>query len=271
MYEEVDPDFIIFSKPGFYLVEVDAETAKKWLQLNIGNRRLRKAGVSFLRSQIENGEWQSSHPQPIVFSDTGRLIDGQHRLTAIAEAVVSNGKPLKIMVRVETGAPDGIREYLDSGIGRTLEDRADLDPDPGFNRFITQLVNFHQCILFPSSKSKKTTPAFAKDFYRRHSWSLKKVYELNRKEKGTGQVAVSLAAMQYFEINEQKAGEFYADLFIAAGRVQQAQMLRDFLIRQRNIAGGLAIREDAHYKAIGCMKAHREGREIFRVNRVSSW
>lgn len=269
MYEEVHPDSIIFSKPGFYLVGVDSETAKKWLQLNIRNRRIRKSLVAFLRSQIEDGEWQLGHPQPIVFSDAGRLIDGQHRLTAIAEAVVSNGKAIKI--RVETGVPDGIREYLDSGAVRTLEDRVELHPDPGFNRFVAQLVNFHLRIANVSNNSRSATPTLAKEFYRHYARSLKKAYDLNHKDKGTGQVAVSLAAVQYFEINEEKAGEFYADLFVAAGRVQQAQMLRDFLVRRGNRDGGFTIRQDTHYKAIGCMKAHLEGRKVLRVVKASSW
>jgi hypothetical protein len=268
VFKEIKASELEITRPGIFVVKVDSDTARQWLKLNVKNRRIRKSLVEYLRRQIDEKEWQSNHPQPIVFSDAGRLIDGQHRLTAIAESEICNGSSLKI--RVETGADDRIREYMDTGITRTLEDRVELDSDPAFNKFIAQLVAID--LLIVQNKAKKygkATPDDAKEFYAVHHKALRQVFDRHRREKGTGQTAVSIAAMQYFEKDEDKADEFYSDVFVAAGNVQQAQMLRDYLLRNLNGVGGMSARTEVYQKAVACMKAHFDGRKIGKVTRAT--
>jgi hypothetical protein len=269
MFKETKPSELLIAKPGLHLVKVDSDVARDWLRLNIKNRRIRKTLVAYLRRQIESNEWQSNHPQPIVFSDAGRLIDGQHRLTAIAEAEIYNGSSVKM--RVETGADDKIREYMDTGITRTLDDRVELDSDLVFNKFVSQIISIDMMLGNKTGKYGKATPEDAKEFFTLHEKALRLVYDRHRREKATGQVAVSLAAMQYFEKDAEKADEFYSDIFVAAGNVQQAQMLRDYLFRTVNARGGYTVRKEVYSKAVGCMKAHMEGRHVAKVTRAGSW
>lgn len=270
MYLKTTANRLDVRSPGLWLVNVTSQQARRWLEINVGNRRIRKHLTEYLRRQIESGEWQSGHPQPIVFSDTGRLIDGQHRLTAIADANLSeeNGLP----VRIETGAADCLREYLDTGISRTLDDRVQLDPDPRFNKFAAELITY-EYMLIPGrlASNKRPTPEEAKELFAIHKTAIARVFELHRRDRGVGQVSVTFAAMEYFERDAEKAEEFYTDLFIPAGNVQQAQMLRDFVLRIINSAGGATARKIIYGKAIGCMKAHLEGREVKRVVRADSW
>jgi len=264
--KEVKPTNLVMTQPGLHLVKVDSNVARDWLRFNEKNRRIRGRLVEYLRIQIQSGEWQENHPQPIVFSDAGRLIDGQHRLTAIAEAEVYNGSSVKM--RVETGAKDSVREYLDTGTPRALEDRVKLDDDLYLNKFASQILKA-QVVLY--GNCKRSSPKEAKEFFGNHGDAVKRVYETHRKEKGTGQITVALAAMEYFEIDPEKADEFYSDLFMAAGNIQQSQMLRDYLLKIRVISGGRALRKEMYDKAVGCMKAHMQGRRVTRVVRVSSW
>lgn len=264
--KEVKSTNLVITQPGLYLVKVDSNVARDWLRYNEKNRRIRGRLVEYLRIQIESGEWQENHPQPIVFSDAGRLIDGQHRLTAIAEAEVYDGNSVKM--RVETGAKDSVREYLDTGTPRSLEDRVEMHEDLELNKFAAQLLKAEVVLL---GTGKRSSPNEAKEFFCKHGDAIKRVYETHRKEKGTGQICVALAAMDYFEIDIEKADEFYSDLFLAAGHIQQAQMLRDYLLKVRVISGGRALRKEMYDKAVGCMKAHMQGRRVNRVVRVSSW
>ena len=55
-------------------------------------------------------------PEPIVFTDTGHLIDGQHRLTA----VVSSGKPTRFLVI--RGVDESTMPWLNIGRSRTCSD-----------------------------------------------------------------------------------------------------------------------------------------------------
>ena len=270
MFRETKPDKIVITQPGLHRVRIDSDQARDWLKLNVKNRRVRRHLVEYLKRQITTDEWQGDHPQPVVFSDAGRLIDGQHRLMAIAESEVFNGSSL--LLRVETGASDKIREYMDTGVPRTLDDRVQLDPDPAFNKFAATLVgcefSFRTGIV---SQFKKPTPDDAREFFAIHCNAMRRVFSIRRSERLVGQVAVSFAAMEYFERDDAKAEEFYSDLFVPAGIVQQAQMLRDCLFRGGPKGGSGTVRKEVHGKAVGCMKAHLEGREVKRVTRVDSW
>lgn len=269
MLKEIKPHQLVVAKPGLFVVNVDSNVARDWLKLNFKNRRIRRTLVEYLKRQIETGEWQSNHPQPVVFSDAGRLIDGQHRLTAIAESEVYNGS--SVYLRVETGASDSIREYMDTGITRTLDDRVELDGDLRLNKFATQIISCHLMIVADKAqKYGKATPEDAKEFYAIHHESVKHVFERHRREKGTGSIPVALAAMEYFERDHQMADEFYTDLFRPAGEVQQSQMLRDFLLRMQNNGSSVARREQ-YLKTISCMKAHMEGRNVGKVVRAANW
>lgn len=270
MFKETKPDSIVVTQPGWHLVRVDSDQARLWLKLNVNNRRVRRHLVEYLKRQIMTDEWQGNHPQPIVFSDAGRLIDGQHRLTAIAESEVFNGSSLP--VRVETGASDKVREYMDTGIPRTLDDRVQLDGNPVFNKFASQLIGL-EFSLRPGLTyiHKKATPDDAKEFFAIHHRAMRSVFERHHRERCVGQVAVSFAAVEYFERDEEKADEFYSDIFLPAGNVQQSQMLRDSLFRFAAKTGGSAARREVYSKSVGCMKAHLEGRKVKRVTRADSW
>lgn len=84
---------------------------------NIGedatNRTLKKRNVNFLSRAIEEGSWKR-HAGSIKFDTNGTLIDGQHRLTAIAQS----GKIMPVIV--ETGCDVGTAPAIDQGDNRTL-------------------------------------------------------------------------------------------------------------------------------------------------------
>lgn len=80
-----------------------------------GNRRLRHSHAVMLAGLITGGHWQLTHAG-IAFDQGGRLIDGQHRLTAITIA----GIPVQIMVTY--GLPSEAMDAVDLGSKRTIHD-----------------------------------------------------------------------------------------------------------------------------------------------------
>jgi hypothetical protein len=255
------------TKPGLFRVRLSPERAKMLLQYNVKNRRQRKNLIVYLRRQISSDEWRDDHPQPIVFSDKKRLIDGQHRL----EAIASSPPNTEVSVRVETGAMDSVREYMDTGVPRTLDDRVELCEDRNCNKFAAQIVNCAWEIRGGRAVGK-ATPDDAKDFFETHKSAILWAAATRKGDKGVGQMSVGLAAIEYYERNTELAGIFYADLFVAAGGVQQSQMLRDYLIRDSSgRSGSAATRLEFYQKSVSCMKAHSEGRIIKKVTRCSGW
>lgn len=99
---------------------VSPELAKEYLKANRKNRPVRKHLVDWIAEQIERGEWRVSH-QGIAFDKNGDLIDGQHRLMAIAKA----GVPVEIVV--STGVDPAAFQVIDCGQRRTTADLTGLD------------------------------------------------------------------------------------------------------------------------------------------------
>lgn len=65
------------------LVSVTPSLAREWLKKNTMNRAIRRSHVETLRESFERGEQVTTH-QGLAFDTDGILIDGQHRLSAIA-------------------------------------------------------------------------------------------------------------------------------------------------------------------------------------------
>jgi len=100
---------------------IDKALASKYLEKNEDNRRTRKWYASALSSAMQRGEWITTH-QGIAFDETGRLIDGQHRLEAIVNS------DLKIKMLVARGLSEKAFSVLDSGMKRTIADQTKMHP-----------------------------------------------------------------------------------------------------------------------------------------------
>ena len=264
-------DRLDIRQPSLVRCLVDSAIAEKMLTHNVKNRRQRKEAVNYIKHQIETGEWRDDHPQPVVFSDAGRLIDGQHRLQAIAESEIKSPDKM-LIIRVETGARDDVREYMDTGVPRSLDDRVLLYDDLQINKTIAQLATFNH--YRTGMKGKKPSPEDAREFFKQHMDACIFVGKEKKKDKGTGKIQVAYAAMEYYEINKDKASEFYPALFVVDSSVQQARVLRDFLLRSlgsaRSNENTQAYRLEVYKKAIGCMKAHLANKKISLI-RASDW
>jgi hypothetical protein len=82
--------------PGLYAMTVETigpERAEEYLAANRGNRNIVQAHVAALARDIRNGQWMFN-AQPICFARSGRLLNGQHRLSAVLEAE----QPIEVLV-----------------------------------------------------------------------------------------------------------------------------------------------------------------------------
>ena len=79
------------------------------------NRGIRRARVERLAHDIETGAWQITH-QPIAVTDTGAVLDGQHRLLAVIMAGVD------VDMLVMRGADPETFKVVDTGAVRTTGD-----------------------------------------------------------------------------------------------------------------------------------------------------
>lgn len=98
---------------------VTPEQATEWLANNTHNRNLREAHVAALARDIKAGDWKWNGDS-IKFAQDGTLLDGQHRLYAIARA----GQPIEMLV-IE-GLEKDTQATMDTGTKRTGSDMLKL-------------------------------------------------------------------------------------------------------------------------------------------------
>lgn len=97
-------------------VHVTPALATEWLTKNVNNyRKLRRQQVNELKNALEQGLWKVTH-QGIAFDKEGNLVDGQHRLTAIAESGITAEVMVAFGVEIDTV------DYMDIGAKRQFSD-----------------------------------------------------------------------------------------------------------------------------------------------------
>lgn len=83
------------------VITVSSATAAEWLETYKGpNRNISDLQVTKYQTDMENGRWHFD-ASPIRFSADGRLLDGQHRLTALANTVPAMEIPFLVVDGLE--------------------------------------------------------------------------------------------------------------------------------------------------------------------------
>lgn len=101
--------------PATYKVLITPVIAKDMLMCNTSNRPLSEPKVARIVAKIKAGDWVLTH-QGVAFSTEGKLLDGQHRLMAIAIA----DKPIEMFVTY--GLAASAFDHIDTGGKRTAAD-----------------------------------------------------------------------------------------------------------------------------------------------------
>lgn len=98
------------------LEEITPERARTLLSSNDGNRNIKESAVARYRNDIVNNKWKHSTGEFIKISQSGKLIDGQHRLTAVVQAQKS------VYMDVMYDIPDENFTFIDTGVSRSSSD-----------------------------------------------------------------------------------------------------------------------------------------------------
>jgi len=99
------------------VIRVTPPMAREWLKKNVDNRPLSKGKVEGLRLALQRGEYMTTH-QGVAFDTDGNLLDGQHRLHAIADMPETFG----VEILVTRDLPRASFKAIDIGQKRTPSD-----------------------------------------------------------------------------------------------------------------------------------------------------
>lgn len=95
---------------------VTPEMAQSILSTNKHNRKIRETAILKFSREMINGNWKEDTGELIKISDSGVLLDGQHRLQAVVKANKA------IYFHIANGLNESILPYLDTGNIRTAGD-----------------------------------------------------------------------------------------------------------------------------------------------------
>lgn len=157
---------------------ITPEGASDILRKNTINRKVRKSRVEYFKKIISDGNWQNTH-QGICISEDGVLLDGQHRLLAIAAC------GLNVWVNVTTGAPLESFNVIDDVCPRSITDRVRDE------KRIVEMVRLANSIR--QMNNLQMTP------FEYSVWKKTKFYEMSHqliKHAGTATANVTISPMR---------------------------------------------------------------------------
>lgn len=132
--------------PHYEVIEITPALAKEWLDRNTHNRNLRERVVNGYATDMLAGAWVEDG-QSIKFSTTGVLLDGQHRLSAIAQSGMT------IRMLVVTDLPASTQDTMDTGAKRSLADVLKLH---GEDHYVTLAAALLRVYVWKQGARKNT-------------------------------------------------------------------------------------------------------------------
>lgn len=118
------------------VAEINPEMASQIIDVaNIRNRKVRQKKVAEFASVMKSGRWLLQNP--MIFSASGELIDGQHRLLAVIES----DTPVAFLAQItEPKVARSVNLATDSGTPRNLADMLHFNAVPDASRVAPVLV-----------------------------------------------------------------------------------------------------------------------------------
>lgn len=116
---------------------IDPDEAEEIIGGNVNNRHVRKSKVTRYARAILSEQW-TLNGETVKISDTGKLLDGQHRLLAVIEA---QHPAAFVVVR---GLSESAQETVDIGDKRTLADTLMLRGEPNANNLAAALMTAYR-------------------------------------------------------------------------------------------------------------------------------
>lgn len=246
------------------IMEISPDLAKLLLEGNSRNRNISPDRVNAISKDILDGKWVFDGA-PIRIAENGKLLDGQHRLTAIAKSGVS------VQSLVIRGLSDGSAVTMDSGRSRSLGDYLKMTGEKDSAVLATSIracMGVHQDGLVKDRfavPSNQESVQFLKD----HP-EVRECAAVGRRVSGAfPAIPLSVVAGFYFlfsKIDKEDADYFFQELVKPShSEGSPILALRECLIAKKLSNKHTGGRVSRHWQSGVILKswnAFREGREI---------
>lgn len=229
--------------------EIGPAEAQELLGTNTHNRNLRRARIDQLANAMRNGEWMFNG-DAIRIGESGRLLDGQHRLAALIASETSQ------QFLVIVGLPDSAQETIDVGAKRTVGDAMRLRGEVDVNRLaaITRMVLFYE--MGKTMKSPHVAPSTQQVLacLDRHPGIRSANAAVRPIQKNTRFASGPSGACYYlFSLIDQAETDVFFSRLAMGAELKERSPIR--ALRRRFTAPGNTNRIPSHFQGALCIKA----------------
>lgn len=207
------------------LVEMTPALATKLLQANTRNRSLSPRRVSALAAQIKRGEWLMDG-SPIRVAESGLLLDGQHRLSAIVEADAT------VQCVLTTGLAEQTQLVIDTGRSRTFADYLRLRGETNVASIaaITRLSLNYTSGNLATNLFRNFFPSTTElwQYYHANRGAISEAIPVAKMARGHVRLSASVLGVTHMVLNEISAEdchEFFAQLAKNSGACNPVMLL----------------------------------------------
>lgn len=241
--------------------------AEDWVTGQTHNRKIHDSNVQKFERLLQTDEFHVTH-QGVAFSDSGRLLDGQHRLLAI----VNTGIGATMMVT--RGWPEDTQQFIDQGRIRTALDIEQLR-NPEAHATTYHMAIARRMVTGTRGSLLLTTPDivnFAEEHSAAISFTIDEAFQ-GKHPRYVRQAGVGAAvARAYYHEDRVRLIEFGSCLI--GVRTPQgdpdsgAHLLREWLLQGSPIYGAVRVSKDLliymkTQRALQAFLAHEKLRNLY--------
>lgn len=133
---------------------ITPQLAKEMLTMNTNNRNVSHAKVNQYSREMKSGKWMYDTGELIKISETGVIMDGQHRL----EAIITANTP--VYMHVATGIKEDRFKVLDTGKSRSASDIFKINGVKNSSQ-IPGIINIYNNVYINRSKAGNPTQYYS--------------------------------------------------------------------------------------------------------------
>ena len=262
-----EPNENVSAKIAHAVVMVTPKMAERWLRSNTHNRKVRQRTVAKYRADMEAGLWAMA-ADPIRFDYNGTLLDGQHRLLALAELP----DVVTIPFLVVRGLPPESQGVMDQGSKRTPGDQLALAGVKNSNAVaaaVKKLLIWRGGVMFRDTKLQQISAPQIEAWVDANASDVaffNSIWSMIRQNDAPPSVA-GAAAFAFADIDRDSCERFFTLLARGAGGEGHPITTLDKRL-QRNRREGLKM-PDRDYLALFILawNAWRGGKEMRKFQR----
>ena len=242
-------------KNNLRLITITPKEAKKLLELNVNNRRVKPDRVRIYAEEMKHNRWQING-ECIKISEGNIILDGQHRLLACVAADVS------FVTYIMTELPDSIMPTIDQGVARTPSDIMGLYGIKNSTGVAATIKKYIWIKSGLSNVERKVSVAILLEEYNKRPDFWQSVFSFSRSisTANNGVILMTSIGAYYAWLLEYGDAGLFFELMVSSDKTPSNVFIK-YMTRAK-LTKRKVNQSEFHYLIIKSFNAFKSGKEI---------